>query len=62
MVNAEYSAGITTGRTGGTSTTWCPRSAAGNDFIALLADEVEPTVVVRRYSTGDTDVLTSFET
>jgi hypothetical protein len=38
-----------------------PRSAAGDDLIALLADEVEPTVIVRRYSTGDTDLLTSFE-
>jgi hypothetical protein len=38
------------------------RSAVGDDLIALLADEVEPTVVVRRYSNGDTDLLTSFET
>jgi hypothetical protein len=38
------------------------RSAAGDDLIALVADEVEPTVVVRRYSNGDTDLLTSFET
>jgi hypothetical protein len=37
------------------------RTASGDDLIALLADEVEPTVVVRRYSTGDTDLLTSFE-
>jgi hypothetical protein len=36
------------------------RSAAGDALIALLADEVGPTVVVRRYSTGDTDLLTSF--
>jgi hypothetical protein len=36
------------------------RSAAGDALIALLADEVEPTVVLRRYSTGDTDLLTSF--
>jgi hypothetical protein len=38
------------------------RSAAGDALIALLADEIEPTVVVRRYSNGDTDLLTSFET
>jgi hypothetical protein len=38
-----------------------PRTAAGDDLIALLADEVEPTVV-RRYPNGDTDLLTSFET
>jgi hypothetical protein len=37
------------------------RSAAGDELIALLADEVEPTVVVRRYPNGDTDLLTSFE-
>jgi hypothetical protein len=37
------------------------RSAAGDAFIALLADEVEPTVVVRRYSNGDNDLLTSLE-
>jgi hypothetical protein len=31
-------------------------------LIALPADEGEPTVVVRRYSNGDTDLLmTSFE-
>jgi hypothetical protein len=33
----------------------------GDDLLALLADEVEPTVVVRRHSNGDTDLLTSFE-
>ena len=37
------------------------RSAAGDALIALLADEVEPTVVVRRYPNGDTDLLTSFQ-
>jgi hypothetical protein len=38
------------------------RSAAGDDLIALLRDGIEPTVVVRRYSNGDTDLLmTSFE-
>jgi hypothetical protein len=38
------------------------RSAVGDYLIALPADEVEPTVVVRRYSNGDTDLLmTSFE-
>jgi hypothetical protein len=37
------------------------RSAAGDALTALLADEVEPTVVVRRCSNGDTDLLTSFE-
>jgi hypothetical protein len=37
------------------------RSAAGDALIVLLADEVEPTAVVRRYSNGDTDRLTSFE-
>jgi hypothetical protein len=37
-----------------------PRSAAGDALIALLADEVEPTVVVRRHSIG-TDLLTLFE-
>jgi hypothetical protein len=36
-------------------------SAAGNDLIALLRDEIEPSVVVRRYAGGDTDLLTSFE-
>jgi hypothetical protein len=38
-----------------------PRTAAGDHLIALLADEIEPTVVVRRYSNGDTGLLTSFE-
>jgi hypothetical protein len=38
-----------------------PRSAAGYDLIALLADEVEPTLVMRRYPNGDTDLFTSFE-
>jgi hypothetical protein len=37
------------------------RSAAGDDLIALLADEVEPTVVERRFSNGAPDLLTSFE-
>ncbi|HET6755943.1 MAG TPA: hypothetical protein VFH23_18540 [Jiangellaceae bacterium] len=36
-------------------------SAAGDDLIALLADEIEPSVVVRRCAGGDTDLLTSFE-
>jgi hypothetical protein len=39
-----------------------PRSAAGDDLIALLADEIEPTVVVRCYSTGTDLLMTSFET
>jgi hypothetical protein len=33
------------------------RSAAGDTLIALLADEIEPTVVVRRYSNGDTESI-----
>jgi hypothetical protein len=37
------------------------RSAAGDDHIAPLADAAEPTVVVRRYPNGDTDLLTSSE-
>jgi hypothetical protein len=37
------------------------KSAAADDLIALLADDVEPTVVVRRYAGGDTDLFTSFE-
>jgi hypothetical protein len=37
------------------------RSAARDALIALLADEVEPTVLVRRYPNGDTDLLTSFQ-
>jgi hypothetical protein len=37
------------------------RSAAGNDLIALLRDEIEPSVVVWRYSGGGADLLTSFE-
>jgi hypothetical protein len=37
-----------------------PRSAAGA-LIALLADEIEPTVVVRRYSNGTDLLMTSFE-
>jgi hypothetical protein len=38
------------------------RSAAGDDLIALMADEIEPTVVVRRYSNGTDLLMTSFET
>jgi hypothetical protein len=38
-----------------------PPHAAGDDLIALLADEIDPTVVQRRYSNGDTGLLTSFE-
>jgi hypothetical protein len=37
------------------------RTAAGEDLIALLADEVEPSVVLRQFSNGDTDLSTSFE-
>jgi hypothetical protein len=38
-----------------------PKTGAGDDLIALLRDEIEPTVVVRRYPNGDTDLLTSLE-
>jgi hypothetical protein len=38
-----------------------PRTAPGEDFLTILRDEVEPTVVVRRYSNGDNDLLTSFQ-
>jgi hypothetical protein len=38
------------------------RSATGDDLLALLRDEIEPSVVVRRYAGGATDLLTSFET
>jgi hypothetical protein len=38
------------------------KTAAGDDLIALLADEIEPTVVVRRYSNGTDLLMTSFET
>jgi hypothetical protein len=58
---SSRSASITTGRTGRDIDYVVSRSAAGDALIALLADEVEPTVVVRRYSNGDTDLLTSFE-
>jgi hypothetical protein len=37
------------------------RSASGDDLLALLRDEIDPTVLMRRYSNGDTDLLTSFE-
>jgi hypothetical protein len=38
-----------------------PRTAAGDDLLALLADELEPTVMVRRWSNGHTDLLTIFD-
>jgi hypothetical protein len=38
-----------------------PKTAAGDHLIALLRDEIEPSVVERRFSNGATDLLTSFE-
>ena len=35
--------------------------AAGDDLLALLRDEVEPSVIVRRFSNGHTDLLTAFD-
>jgi hypothetical protein len=37
------------------------RTAAGDELLALLRDEIEPTVVVHQFSNGATDLLTSFE-
>jgi hypothetical protein len=37
-----------------------PKTAAGDDLLALLRDEIEPSVVERRFSNGATDLLTSF--
>jgi hypothetical protein len=39
----------------------CPGPAVGDGLIALPADEIEPTVVVRRYSNGTDLLMTSFE-
>jgi hypothetical protein len=35
--------------------------AAGDDLLALLRDKVEPSVIVRRFSNGHTDLLTAFD-
>jgi hypothetical protein len=37
------------------------RTAGGDELLALLRDEIEPSVVVRRFVGGGTDLLTSFD-
>jgi hypothetical protein len=37
-----------------------PRSAAADDLLALLRDEIEPSVVMRRYAGGGSDLLATF--
>jgi hypothetical protein len=48
--------------TGGTSTTWCPGPPLATTSSRDWPDEIEPTVVVRRYSNGTDLLMTSFET
>jgi Protein of unknown function (Hypoth_ymh) len=37
------------------------KTAAGDDLLALLRDEVEPSVAVRRFSNSGADLLTAFD-
>jgi hypothetical protein len=37
------------------------RTAGGEELLALVADEAEPSVVLRRFKGGGTDLLTTWD-